>query len=172
LSYASIEQIKILNKYFLYCKHNFEEIVSLADIIITNSRKSSEYYHMNYNIWEAVIRSTLDLDTDTVAIDPDLAKTLREGLLQTSDNKYYLLTLEVGCALEIVRVCYVSRDGILLIKRGQERTEPTIWPAGTVMQAVIKAHIVSDLQLDLENILLENPETRLSSNGDLIIKEL
>lgn len=123
-------------------------------------------------IWQASILNTLDLNSDTVSIDPRRALLLREGLLQYGANKYYLLTVEAGYELEIIKVCYVSSDGVLLIKRGQEGTEHCVWPAGTVLKAMISAKTVGDLQLDLNTILRENPETKLSPSGDLIIKEL
>ena len=127
---------------------------------------------MSKKIWQTVIYSTLDINSDTVSINSNLAKLLRDGLLGSEQNKYYLLTLEAGFEIEIIRVCYVSRDGVMLIKRGQEGTEPMIWPAGSIVSAVIRATIINDLNIDTKNIVLNNPETKLADNGDLIIKEL
>lgn len=126
---------------------------------------------MNNRIWQASLHSTLDLNSDTVSINSEFAKILREGLLNSPNNKYYLLTLEAGYEVEIIRVCYVSRDGVMLIKRGQEGTESLVWPAGSIAKAMIKSSVINDLNIDTDQIISNNPETKLSDKGDLILKE-
>ena len=125
-------------------------------------------HQSNIYSWRANILSTLDVNYVTIKIDRERAKLLEPGL---ANGGYYLLTLEAGFDVEIIKVV-AATNGILTTERGQQGTLPTVWPAGTPLEARITAKTLDDLRLDLESIINTNGEVLLAPNGDIITKQL
>lgn len=116
--------------------------------------------------WRAHILTTLDTNSVAVKIAEDKASVLQEGL---EAGGYYLMTIEAGFDVEIVKIV-MSHNGILTLERGQQGTPCSIWPAGTPMDARISLRTIEDLRLDLGALLNCNDEVFLAPNGDVITK--
>lgn len=117
--------------------------------------------------WHANILHTLDFYHTSVRVSPKKASLLRAGL---SRGGVYYLILEAGFDVEIIKVIGVTRDGLLIIQRGQAGTLPGVWPAGTPIDSRISAKTMDELHLDPSAILSSNEEVFLAPNGDLITK--
>lgn len=116
--------------------------------------------------WRAHILTTLDTNSVAVKVADHKATLLQEGL---EAGGYYLMTIEAGFDVEIVKIV-MAHNGILTLERGQQGTMPGIWPAGTPMDARISLRTVEDLRLDLGALLSCNDEVFLAPNGDVITK--
>lgn len=121
-----------------------------------------EYNHS----WRTAIQTTLDTNYITIKINTEKARELESGL---KNGCNYLLTLEAGFEIEIIKVV-ASTNGILTIERGQQGTFPNVWPAGTPIEARITAKALDDLRLNLDDIISSNDEVLLAPNGDIITK--
>jgi hypothetical protein len=84
-------------------------------------------------------------------------------------DQCYFLTLQAGFDVEIVKLVAVTQN-ILIMERGQQGTNISIWPAGTIIAARIPAKILTELRLDKAKILGLNQEMCEAPNGDVIIK--
>jgi len=124
--------------------------------------------HIIITSWKSYIETTIDIDHLVIQIPAQKAKLLELGLKK---GGYYLLALEAGFDIEIVKVICVS-DGKLTVLRGQERTLPTIWPAGTPIDARITAKARDDLHLDVNLLMSVNHEALVAPNGDVITKPM
>lgn len=118
--------------------------------------------------WRANILATLDVNYVTIKVGREKSKQLEQGL---AEGGYYLLTLEAGFDVEIIKVV-AATNGILTTERGQQGTLPTVWPAGTPIEARITAKTLDDLRLDLDAIINDNGEVMLAPNGDIITKQI
>jgi len=116
--------------------------------------------------WHTVIETTLDTDYMTIKIPNSKAQLLQKGL---SQGGYYLLTLEAGFDMEIVKVLKAA-EGLLTVDRAQQGTLACVWPAGTLIEARITAKTLDELHLDLNSLVSLNNEVLLAPNGDLITK--
>lgn len=121
-----------------------------------------------YINWSASLHTSLDLDYLTTKVALSKAKLLETGLKKGGS---YLLTLSSGFELEIVKVVSVS-NGILTLERAQQGTLVHVWPAGTVLEARIKAQVLEDLNIDQKSLMNYYSEVLLAPNGDLITKRI
>jgi len=122
--------------------------------------------HIIIPSWKSHLEATVDLHHLTMLIPSHKAKLLEWGLQK---GGYYLLTLEAGFDMEIVKVISAF-NGKLTVLRGQQGTLPTIWPAGTPIEARITAKARDDLRLDLNSLISVNGEALVAPNGDVITK--
>jgi len=116
--------------------------------------------------WRAHILTTLDTNSIAVKVAEEKASLLQEGL---ETGGYYLMTIEAGFDVEIIKIV-MSHNGILTLERGQQGTTPSVWPAGTPMDARISLRTLEDLRLDLAALLSCSDEVFLAPNGDVITK--
>lgn len=116
--------------------------------------------------WQANIYATLNLNSSGVPVSHAKAALLSKAMYK---DQCYFLTLLAGFDVEIVKLVAVTQN-ILIIERGQQGTNISIWPAGTQIAARIPAKIMSELRLDKAKILGLNQEMCEAPNGDMITK--
>ncbi len=116
------------------------------------------------NNWSTNLTQSITASDTVIHINIDAANQLAVGFQQ---GDYYLLTLDDGVNVEIVKVTTIN-SSTLLAERAYENTTANDWKVGVIFQARITAGTIESLRFSLDNIFTSEGEVLVSSCGNVL----
>ena len=116
------------------------------------------------NNWSTTLTQSISASDTVIQVDINAADQLTIGFQQ---GDYYLLTLDDGGNVEIVRVVAINSNQ-LVVERAQEGTSSYGWNPDSQVEARITAHTLHHLILDIDAILTINGDVLVSSTGNIL----
>lgn len=113
------------------------------------------------NNWSTTLTQAISATDTALTIDSNAASLLANGFQQ---GDYYMLTLDDGVNVEIVKVNQVSGNQLIVV-RGLENTIATTWVTNTKLEMRLTALHLFKQQMILDRLLFSQSSILISPDG-------
>lgn len=118
------------------------------------------------NNWSTTLTQSATVSDTEIHIDVNEANKLLSDYQQ---GDYYLLTLDDGSNIEIVKVVAIN-SGVLSVNRAQEDTLARSWNSETKVEMRITAEALGKFEAMIDRVLTANGEVLVSPDGNVMSK--
>lgn len=118
------------------------------------------------NNWSTTLIQSATVSDIGIHVDVNEANKLLPGFQQ---GDYYLLTLDDGPNIEVVKVVAIH-SGVLSINRAQEGTIARGWNTETKVEMRITARALGKFETMIDRVLTANGEVLVSPDGNVLSK--